>query len=211
MEYFLQENIRRCVCIIYDPSKSNQGVLALKALKLSDSFMELYRSNNFTGEKYVQYLVTISVICDNVLLINIVPIVFFFRLREKKLAWVDIFEEIPVHFFFFWFSVSLEIILIFLLLERAITYKFYLATFTTRHLFCSCWSFCDSVVTGELFKEALVTFQIKSSLTASYQKQKIQIGASKFWGLEAHFSFVPLEKLHILLLLTLEKLFPKLC
>ena len=49
---WLQENIRRCVCIIYDPSRSNQGVLALKALKLSDSFMELYRSNNFTGEKY---------------------------------------------------------------------------------------------------------------------------------------------------------------
>ncbi|KAM5569864.1 eukaryotic translation initiation factor 3 subunit H [Rosa sericea] len=63
-----QENIRRCVCIIYDPLKSNQGVLALKALKLSDSFMELYRSNNFTGEK----------------------------LREKNLSWVDIFEEIPI-------------------------------------------------------------------------------------------------------------------
>ncbi|KAL6188917.1 hypothetical protein ACLB2K_040308 [Fragaria x ananassa] len=63
-----QENIKRCVCIIYDPLKSNQGVLALKALKLSDSFMELYRSNNFTGEK----------------------------LREKNLSWVDIFEEIPI-------------------------------------------------------------------------------------------------------------------
>lgn len=48
----LKENIRRCVCIIYDPLKSNQGVLALKALKLSDSFMDLYRTNNFTGEKY---------------------------------------------------------------------------------------------------------------------------------------------------------------
>ncbi|KAL7124328.1 hypothetical protein ABFS83_14G041100 [Erythranthe nasuta] len=63
-----QENIRRCVCIIYDPSRANQGVLALKALKLSDSFMELYRTNNFTGEK----------------------------LREKNLSWVDIFEEIPI-------------------------------------------------------------------------------------------------------------------
>lgn len=47
-----QENIRRCVCIIYDPSRSDQGVLALKALKLSESFMELYRSNSITGEKY---------------------------------------------------------------------------------------------------------------------------------------------------------------
>ncbi|KAH7522892.1 hypothetical protein JRO89_XSUnG0088600 [Xanthoceras sorbifolium] len=62
------ENIRRCVCIIYDPSRSNQGALALKALKLSDSFMDLYRNNNFTGEK----------------------------LREKNLSWVDIFEEIPI-------------------------------------------------------------------------------------------------------------------
>ncbi|KAH9680094.1 eukaryotic translation initiation factor 3 subunit H [Citrus sinensis] len=71
IETFLnyQENIRRCVCIIYDPSRSNQGALAFKALKLSDSFMDLYRSNNFTGEK----------------------------LREKNLSWVDIFEEIPVY------------------------------------------------------------------------------------------------------------------
>ncbi|KAG6787297.1 hypothetical protein POTOM_008936 [Populus tomentosa] len=63
-----QENIKRCVCIIYDPSRANQGALALKALKLSDSFMDLYRNNNFTGEK----------------------------LREKNLSWVDIFEEIPI-------------------------------------------------------------------------------------------------------------------
>ncbi|KAK8938342.1 Eukaryotic translation initiation factor 3 subunit H [Platanthera guangdongensis] len=62
------ENIRRCVCIIYDPSRSNQGVLALKALKLTETFMDLYRHNNFVGEK----------------------------LREKKLSWVDIFEEIPI-------------------------------------------------------------------------------------------------------------------
>ncbi|CAL5407031.1 unnamed protein product [Camellia sinensis] len=47
---------------------ASPGVLALKALKLSDSFMELYRNNNFTGEK----------------------------LREKNLSWVDIFEEIPI-------------------------------------------------------------------------------------------------------------------
>ncbi|KAL8162947.1 hypothetical protein V2J09_014436 [Rumex salicifolius] len=63
-----QENIRRCVCIIHDPSKSSQGVLSLKAIKLSDSFMELYRSNNFSGDK----------------------------LREKNLSWVDMFEEIPI-------------------------------------------------------------------------------------------------------------------
>ncbi|KAL3694955.1 hypothetical protein R1sor_008606 [Riccia sorocarpa] len=70
IETFLnyQENIRRCVCIIYDPLRSQQGIVALKALRLSDSFMELYRTENFKGEK----------------------------LREKNMAWTDIFEEIPV-------------------------------------------------------------------------------------------------------------------
>jgi hypothetical protein len=48
-----QENIKRCVCIIYDPQRSGQGVLALKALKLTDPFMDLYRNQNFTSEKYV--------------------------------------------------------------------------------------------------------------------------------------------------------------
>lgn len=63
-----QENIKRCVGIIYDPTKSRQGLSALKALKLSDSFMELYKAQSFTGEK----------------------------LREKNFSWVDIFEEIPI-------------------------------------------------------------------------------------------------------------------
>lgn len=40
------------MCIVYDPSRSSQGVLALKALKLTDSFMDLYRNNGLTGEKY---------------------------------------------------------------------------------------------------------------------------------------------------------------
>ena len=58
------------MCIIYDPSRSNQGVLALKALKLSDSFMELYRNNNFTGEKYELFLAA-KLIYENEVLIEI--------------------------------------------------------------------------------------------------------------------------------------------
>ena len=91
----MQENIRRCVCIIYDPSRSNQGVLALKALKLSDSFMELYRANNFTGEKYGFSL--LSKIMNMSFLLSLIDGLFhWYRLREKNLSWVDIFEEIPV-------------------------------------------------------------------------------------------------------------------
>lgn len=48
------------MCIVYDPSRSNQGVLALKALKLTDSFMDLYRNNGLTGEKYGFFYVTKS-------------------------------------------------------------------------------------------------------------------------------------------------------
>ncbi|KAG6541880.1 hypothetical protein Mapa_016708 [Marchantia paleacea] len=69
IETFLNyQNIKRCVCIIYDPLRSSQGIVALKALRLTDAFMELYRTENFKGEK----------------------------LREKNMTWTDIFEEIPV-------------------------------------------------------------------------------------------------------------------
>lgn len=70
IETFLnyQENIKRCVCIIYDPQRSAQGVVALKALKLKESFMELYRASNFTGE----------------------------RLAANNITWRSIFDEIPI-------------------------------------------------------------------------------------------------------------------
>eukprot|EP00898_Chlorokybus_atmophyticus_P002071 jgi/Chlat1/2865/Chrsp195S03021 len=70
IETFLnyQENIKRCVCIIYDPLRSQQGVLALKALRLTDNFMEVYRSGNFTTDK----------------------------LKTAGVSWRDIFEEIPI-------------------------------------------------------------------------------------------------------------------
>lgn len=70
IETFLnyQENIKRCVCLIFDPQRSNQGVPAVKALKLKDKFMELYRSNNFVSE----------------------------QLRDKKITWEEVYEELPV-------------------------------------------------------------------------------------------------------------------
>ncbi|GAQ84794.1 eukaryotic translation initiation factor eIF-3 subunit H [Klebsormidium nitens] len=63
-----QENIKRCVCIIYDPQRSSQGVLALKALKLKEPFMEAYKNDALTGE----------------------------GLRQSGISWPDIFEEIKV-------------------------------------------------------------------------------------------------------------------
>eukprot|EP00958_Prasinococcus_capsulatus_P002682 scaffold232_cov374-Prasinococcus_capsulatus_cf.AAC.2 len=48
IETFLnyQENIKRCVCIVYDPHRSSNGVLALKALKVKDAFLEMYRKGS---------------------------------------------------------------------------------------------------------------------------------------------------------------------
>lgn len=47
-----QENIKRCVCLVHDPERSSKrGGLALKAVKLTQPFMDLHRSNSFTGEK----------------------------------------------------------------------------------------------------------------------------------------------------------------
>lgn len=115
---FEQENIKRCVCIIYDPLRSAQGILALKALRLTDSFMELYRTQNFNGEKYSPvpsrlsslppWLKSTYFLGSNglvfvrpcpfrrndwpVLLMN----VLWNRLREKNMSWTGIFEEIPV-------------------------------------------------------------------------------------------------------------------
>mmetsp|Transcript_5500 Transcript_5500/g.7433 ORF Transcript_5500/g.7433 Transcript_5500/m.7433 type:complete len:333 (+) Transcript_5500:109-1107(+) len=69
IETFLnyQENIKRCVCLVYDPYRSSQGVLALKALKLKDGFMSLYRSGSLSAAEL-----------------------------RAQLAWQDIFQEIPV-------------------------------------------------------------------------------------------------------------------
>jgi translation initiation factor 3 subunit H len=45
IETFLayQENIKRCVCIVYDPTRSTQGTFGLKALRLTEQFMEIYK------------------------------------------------------------------------------------------------------------------------------------------------------------------------
>mmetsp|Transcript_10004 Transcript_10004/g.32433 ORF Transcript_10004/g.32433 Transcript_10004/m.32433 type:complete len:329 (+) Transcript_10004:34-1020(+) len=70
IETFLnyQESIKHCVCIIYDPVRSQQGVLSLKALKLRDNFMEVYKGSTFTEA----------------------------ALKKAGLSWTDVFQEIPV-------------------------------------------------------------------------------------------------------------------
>lgn len=70
IETFLnyQDNIKRCVCIVYDPTRSSQGILALKALRLTDSFMNIYRTTDFTAAQLI----------------------------DKGLDWNNVFQEIPL-------------------------------------------------------------------------------------------------------------------
>lgn len=70
IETFLtfQDSIKRCVCLVYDPVRSLQGAPVLKALRLTDAFMELYRGSEMTAA----------------------------QLAEKGLVWSDVFASVPV-------------------------------------------------------------------------------------------------------------------
>ena len=75
IETFLtyQDHIPRCVCLIYDPVRSAQGGLHMKALRLTESFMELYRGTDFTA----------STLADKVAI-------------AAGLPWSSVFVEVPV-------------------------------------------------------------------------------------------------------------------
>jgi len=47
-QFNYQENIKNCVVIIYDPSRTRTTGLALRAFRLTDGFMALYKEGKFT-------------------------------------------------------------------------------------------------------------------------------------------------------------------
>jgi len=67
-QFKYQTAITKCVVLVYDPLKATQGELALKAYRMTDAFMKLYSTNNFTHES----------------------------LANSRLAFNSIFEEIPI-------------------------------------------------------------------------------------------------------------------
>lgn len=62
------ENLERCICIVYDPAAAGAGALGLKAIRLTDAFVEAYKSGTLTIEK----------------------------IRGSNLSWKDVFAEIPI-------------------------------------------------------------------------------------------------------------------
>jgi len=67
-QYNYQDRIKKSVVIIYDPLKTGQGALSLKALRLTQKFMSLYKTQSLTKES----------------------------LTKANLSFNDIFEEIPI-------------------------------------------------------------------------------------------------------------------
>jgi translation initiation factor 3 subunit H len=53
-QYHYQKDLNETtVALVHDVSRSSQGSLSLKALRLSPQFMTAFKENKFTGEQYV--------------------------------------------------------------------------------------------------------------------------------------------------------------
>ncbi|KAJ8325009.1 hypothetical protein O5D80_006522 [Batrachochytrium dendrobatidis] len=57
-QYNYQKNSPHAVMIIYDPSGTSQGNLSLKALRLSDTFMQVYETRKFSTENILEHKLT---------------------------------------------------------------------------------------------------------------------------------------------------------
>lgn len=64
-----EESVKKCVCIVCDPKDCVRGSLALKALRLSKKFMEMYKVNTSLTAK---------------------------QLYDAGITWKDIFTEVPI-------------------------------------------------------------------------------------------------------------------
>eukprot|EP00878_Enallax_costatus_P017419 GHUV01018293.1.p1 GENE.GHUV01018293.1~~GHUV01018293.1.p1 ORF type:complete len:270 (+),score=109.91 GHUV01018293.1:634-1443(+) len=62
------DSIKKCVCIVYDPQKSQRGQVSLCAVRLKESFIDLFKEQKLTGKD----------------------------LREAGVSWKDVFVEIPI-------------------------------------------------------------------------------------------------------------------
>ena len=49
-QYNYQSQIRNCVCIVYDPVRSSANGMALKAYRLTDTFMAMYKTKKFSAK-----------------------------------------------------------------------------------------------------------------------------------------------------------------
>jgi len=65
-QYNYQDRIKKSVVLVYDPLKTSQGALSLKAYRLTQSFMELYKSQSFTKESLAKANVTFNEVFEEI-------------------------------------------------------------------------------------------------------------------------------------------------
>lgn len=53
--HFVQELGLNAVCLVFDPLRTTQGKLSIKALRLTKKIMEMYKAGDFTQEAYVHW------------------------------------------------------------------------------------------------------------------------------------------------------------
>lgn len=85
-QYHYQKELNeRTVALVHDVSRSSQGALSLRAFRLSPQFIQAYKENKFTTEKYVWLRLLYEFSTDTV---N--------SLLKSGLKYTDILVEIPV-------------------------------------------------------------------------------------------------------------------
>eukprot|EP00127_Corallochytrium_limacisporum_P005231 Clim_evm48s201 gene=Clim_evmTU48s201 len=67
-QFVYQDQIEQSVCLLYDPLRTAKGTLCLRALRLTQKFMDLYRASDFSH----------------------------IAIRQANLSYNDIFEELPI-------------------------------------------------------------------------------------------------------------------
>jgi len=85
-QYSYQERAPKSIVLVYDPIKTSQGSLSLKAYRLSEAFMNLYKTQSFSKESLVKANVSfndiyeeIPILIHNALLVN----AFLLELEES--------------------------------------------------------------------------------------------------------------------------------
>lgn len=54
-QFTYQEKIKKSVVLIYDPLRTRHGKLSIRALRLTDTFMEMFRVSNFSQENLAKH------------------------------------------------------------------------------------------------------------------------------------------------------------
>jgi len=89
-QFNYQTTISKCVLVVYDPLKSNQGELSLKAYRLTDAFMTLYTNEDFSADSIAKAGLSYNHIFEEIpIKINNIGLVKAFLLELEDSDFLD--------------------------------------------------------------------------------------------------------------------------